>query len=128
MALAEVMRRHPTELRADLQRFFGVDIDRAMAGEHSAGHVAALVACLPSDSSTLRAENPDAAWTLESVLLAVIHNDLSALMWGMSDPKRRGPKPKRVGPSWMTAEEKRSLDTRVLSIDELMEELRKPRR
>lgn len=126
--LAEAARNHPAELRADLQRHYGIDLDHAMAGEHSAGHVAALVACLPSDSAIFRAENPDAAWTLEHVLLAALHNDLTGLMWGMSDPKKRGKKPKPIGPSWMTKEETRKLDARVLRIDELMEELNKPRR
>jgi len=122
------MQKHPVELRADLQMYYNVDIDRAMAGEHSAGHVAALTACLPSDSAIMRAENPDAVWTLETVLLATVHNDIAALMWGMGDPKKRGARPRRIGPSWLTEADVRKLDARVLTIDELMEELNKPRR
>ena len=115
-------------MRADLQRYYGVDLDKAMAGEHSAAHIAALVKCLPSDAAMLRAENADAAWTLETVLLATLHNDLSMLMWGMSDTRKRGPKPKRIGPSWMTKDSTRKMAARTLEISELMKELQKPRR
>ena len=123
-----MVRKHPTELRADLQRYYGVDLDRAQAGEHTAGHVAALAVCMPSDSAVMRAENQDAVWTLDSVLLAVLHNDLTALMWGMSDPVKRGAKPPRIGPSWLVEADAKKLDARVLSIDELIKELNKPRR
>ena len=122
------MAKHPDALRADLQRFYGVDIDRAMKGDHTAGHIAALAANLPNDACVHVAENPDSAWTLELILLADVRNHLSALIWGMSDSKKRGSPPKRIGPSWMRGDAKRKLDARTLSIDELMKELSKPRR
>jgi len=122
------MQEHPDQLRADLQRHYGIDLDHAMAGEHTAAHIGALVACLPSDASLFRVDNPDAAWTLETVLLAVIHNDISSLIYGMSDPRKRGHKPKPIGPSWLTAKAVRKLEARTLTIDELMAELSKPRR
>lgn len=68
----------------------------------------------------------DAEWTLETTVLADIRNNLVMLMWGMSDPKKRGQKPKRIGPSWMTRVA-RTLEARVLTITELMNELSKPR-
>lgn len=83
---------------------------------------------MPSDCRIMRAESPDAAWTLRDTLLAAIANALHGLMWGMSDPKRRGPKPKPIGPSWMSRGRVRSLPARLLPIDELMAELSKPRR
>ena len=67
-----------------------------------------------------------AEWTLETTVLADIRNNLVMLMYGMSDPKKRGQKPKRIGPSWMTRVA-RTLEARVLSINELMQELSKPR-
>ena len=122
------MQEHPDQLRADLQRHYGIDLDHAMAGEHTAAHIGALVACLPSDAAVFKAKNPDAAWTLETVLLAVIHNDISSLIYGMSDPRKRGHKPKPIGPSWLTKGAVRTLEARALPIDELMAELSKPRR
>jgi len=125
--LAVAWKLHPCELRADLQRHYSIDIDHARAGGHSAEHIAALVHCLPSDALIFRAENPDVAWTNELCVLAEIRNLLANLIWGMADPKKRGAKPRPIGPSWMTRENMRSLESRVLSIDELMAELSKPR-
>lgn len=112
-------------LRADLQRFYGIDLDAAMRGEHSAAHVAALVAYLPSDCALRRKDDPDAAWTLRDILLASILNSLNMLIYGMGDKKHRGRKPSLVGPDYMT---KKKLPSRVMSVDELMRELSKPRR
>lgn len=125
--LAAAVERHPDELRADLQRCYGIDLDHAMAGAHTAAHVASLTACLPTDSLLFAAENPDAAWSREAILLAETRNALRDLIWGMSDPRKRGPRPKPVGPSWMTRAGMTSLPAQVLSVDELMEELAKPR-
>jgi hypothetical protein len=126
--LAGALDENPDCLRADLQRYYGIDLDRAMAGAHTAAHVAALVACLPSDAALFRAGNPDAVWTLEATLLAVLHNDLAGLMWGLSDKRKRGARPKPIGPSWLTGRGSRKLPARVLTADELMAELSKPRR
>ena len=122
------MRKHPDQLRADLQKTYSIDLDHAMTGEHTAAHIGALVSCLPSDSSMFRAESDDAAWTLETTLLAILHNDIAGLIWGMGDARKRGPKPKPIGPSWMTKPRMRTLESRVMTVDELMEELNKPRR
>ena len=126
--LAAAMRLHDDELRADLQRVYGIDLDHAMAGMHTAGHVASLVTCLPSDSMLAQAVDPDAEWTLEACLLADVSNLLAGLIWGMGDPRRRGRPRKPIGPSWMTKGSDRALDARVLDIEDLMRELGKPRR
>ena len=128
MMLAAAIRLHEDEVRADLQRVYGIDLDHARAGKHTARHIAALVSCLPSDSMIAKADNPDAVWTLETCVLADIDNLLTGLIWGMSDPKRRGRQRNPIGPSWMTKGNERTLDARVLSIDELMAELEKPRK
>ena len=70
------MRRdHPTELRADLQRYYGLNVD-AMGRDFTANHAAACAACLPMGSATLAAYEPALRWTwtehklheLESIL------------------------------------------------------------
>lgn len=113
-------------MRADLQRYYGIDLDDAMAGAHSAGHVAALIAHLPSDASIYRIDDKDAVWTLEDSMLALIYNLLQATVYAMGDPRKRGPEPDMVGPSWMSG--KRKAHARAMTIDKLMEELAKPRR
>lgn len=123
------MALHEDELRADLQEFYGIDLDRAMSGEHSAVQVAACVKCLPQRSRLSVLGNRDNAWGLTETLLAYLSNSLNALIYGMSDKRRRGRKPELVGPSWMTGSgNRRSLPARVMSINQLMEELSKPRR
>ena len=127
MALASVIAESEAPLRADLQQYFGIDLDRAMGGEHSAVHIALLVTQLPQESRLVHTVNKDAQWTLPNVLMAVLINNFRMFVYGMSDPKRRGAKPELIGPSWMT-ENKRTLPARVLPIDKLLEELSKPRR
>lgn len=120
------MAESEAPLRADLQQYFGIDLDRAMSGEHSAEHIALLVTQLPQESRLVHSVNKDAQWTLPNVLMAVLINNFRMFVYGMSDPKRRGAKPELIGPSWMT-ERKRTLPARVLPIDKLLEELNKPR-
>lgn len=128
MMLAAAWNENQCELRADLQRYYGIDIDHAMRGEHTAAHVAALVKCLPTDCMLFAARDVDASWSREQIILAEVRNILNDLAWGMSDPKKRGKRPERIGPSWMTRGNMRTLESRVLTIDELVAELNKPRR
>lgn len=123
-----MLDKHPSELRADLQRYYSIDLDQARAGAHTAAHVAALAACLPTGGAVHRAiKGQDAEWTLEAVMLANIYNLFAAYVYGMSDPRKRGARPKIIGPSWMM-DNTRTLEARVLSIADLMAELNKPRR
>ena len=126
--LAALMAEQADALRADLQQHYGVDIDHAMEGGHTAEHVAALAVQLPSDARIRVAYDKDAMWTLEHVLLASLLNNLRGLIWMLGDKRKRGPEPQPVGPSWMTKGKMRTLESRVLTIDKLMEELSKPRR
>lgn len=111
-------------LRADLQRYYGIDLDAAMRGAHSAAHIAALVAYLPSDCNLRRLNDKDAAWTLRDILLASILNSLNMLIYGLSGKKGRGKKPQMVGPSYIT---KNKLPARSMTVEELLAELNKPR-
>ena len=127
MALASVIADNESMLRADLQQYFGIDLDRAMDGEHSANHIAQLIECLPQESRLSHSVNKDTQWSLTDVLLAVLINNFRMFVYGMSDPKKRGQKPELIGPSWMTTH-KKTLPARVLPINELLAELNKPRR
>lgn len=60
--------RYRTELRADLQRFFHLDIDRVGA-DFSIWQAAACVACLPMGSSLLQAIDPKLQYTTTDFLL-----------------------------------------------------------
>ena len=128
MMLAALVDNYQDELRADLQRIYGIDLDHAMAGAHSAGHVAALAANLPLDARVYAAQNTDATWTRQEILLAETRNAINRVIYMFADPKKRGKPPEPVGPSWMTRGRTRTLDARVMGIEELMEELNKPRR
>jgi hypothetical protein len=90
--------------------------------------VAALVHCLPSTSRLGIIQDADNAWTLDGIMLAAIFNSFQAWQWSQADKKRRGPMPGRVGPSWMRNPGGRKLDAQVMTITQLMRELRKERR
>lgn len=123
------MAVHEDELRADLQQYYGVDIDRAMAGEHSAQHVSALVTQLPSDARLRHVDDDDREWDLDRTLLAALLNCFNALLYGMSDKRKRGRRPQLVGPSYMTGDrDGRKLDAQVMTVDELNEILSMARR
>lgn len=118
---------HEDELRADLQETYGIDLDHAMGGNHTAAHIAALVVQLPSNARLRVKEDTDALWTLSDVIAVNTLNALRMFMWGMSDPKKRGNQPDLIGPEWLKKRGMRSLPARVLSVDELMEVLAMPR-
>ncbi len=119
---------HEDELRADLQETYGIDIDRAIAGEHTARHIAALVVQLPPNARCRVAANKDNVWTLSDVVNVSTLNALRAFMWSFGDPKKRGQMPQVIGPKWMVDANKRTLPARALPVDELMEVLSRPRR
>ena len=126
--LAAEYNIHEAALRADLQQYYSIDIDRAMRGEHTAHHIACLVMQLPSDARIRTAENEDSMWTLNDVLTACLLNSLNGLIYGMSDKRKRGRKPELVGPSWMKGDtRKRSLPARIMPVSELMQILEMPR-
>lgn len=126
--LAAEYRVHESSLRADLQQYYGIDIDHAINGEHTPHHIACLVMELPHDARIRTAENEDCVWTLNDVLTASLLNSLNGLIYGMSDRKKRGRKPELVGPSWFKSNErKRSLPARSMPINELVEILNQPR-
>ena len=66
-------------------------------------------------------------WTADRTLLAALVNSLNLLMWAMSDKSKRGPRPDRVGPSYMRGRMRR-LEAQSMPISELMEILSRERR
>ncbi len=127
-ALVSEYLEHEDELRADLQETYGIDLDRAMSGEHTARHIAALTVQLPPNARVRVCTDKDAVWTLSDVINVSILNNFRMYMWAMGDPKKRGNPPEIIGASWMKKANTRSLPARVLSVDKLLEELNKPRR
>ncbi len=116
------MAEREDELRADLQEVYGVDLDAAMGGAHTARHVAALVSQLPPTSRLACAADPDNGWTTEAVMLAAIFNSLQSWQWAQADRRRRGARPERVGPSWMRQDgASRKVDAQVMTVAQLME-------
>ena len=126
--LAYLFANEESRLRADLQRYFHIDLDHAMRGHHSAHHIACLVEGLPHDARIFVGSDEDAAWGMADVLLASILNTLNGLVWGMGDPRKRGKRPDLVGPKRLTEKGKRSLPARAMDVDSLIEILSKPRR
>lgn len=126
MALAACLNKHETALRADLQQTYGINLDDALNGTCSVVHLAALVEGLPPDARIRVIENDDAAWTLEKILLADIRNHLAMILWALGGGKNR-PKPALIGASWMRSDGTQKLEAQVMTIDELMAELAKPR-
>lgn len=72
--LAECLREHPVELRADLQRHFGLNLDD-MGRTFSAFHAAACLACMPRGSLLAKIDQRT-EWTITDVLL---HNVVDVL-------------------------------------------------
>ena len=65
------MRDYPSELRADFQQTYGLNLD-GMGEEYSYIHAADLAAQLPSNSRTFVAIDPKNLWTLDARILALI--------------------------------------------------------
>jgi len=108
------MDAYPQELECDLQRYYGIDLERR---GHTPSHVALMAENLPKGALTVAAIDPDGAWTEEMCLLAEIRNLLCDLIWGMAEKRHRGARPQRIGPSWMSGRKK--LDSAAVTVDEL---------
>lgn len=105
-----------------MQRYYGIDLDKAISGEHTPNHIAELIRFLPQDSNISKAYNADADWTIERTLLAMLVNSFNLFMWGISDKSKRGTQPERIGPSYMRLKN-RKIDAQVMPADELLKKL-----
>lgn len=113
-------------MRADLQQYYGINLDDALDGACSIVHLAALVENLPQTARIFAASREDESWTLEAILLADARNHLALILWALGGGKNK-PKPQLIGPSWMRKDNTRKLDAQVMTVEELMTELAKPR-
>lgn len=126
MLLAQLICERPDELRADLMETYGIDLDEAMEGAHSAPFVASLAMQLPQDCRWRVSYDGDMWWTGDRMLLAALANALNGLIWGLSDKRKRGMPPRQVGPSWAT-DRGRKAPAMAMDRDRLVELLSRPR-
>lgn len=107
---------------------YGVCLDEAMEGRYSPDFVASIVAQMPEDCRWRVAEDQDALWNMDRVLLALLVNQIQGYIWANADKKRRGPRPKPLGPKWLVeADNTRKLPAMPMSREMLLAELAKPR-
>lgn len=98
MALAAVEESNPDELRADMQQYYGLNID-GMGRDYSHAHAAVLMAQLPQSSRLARLSDPENEWSDETHFLSLIEYDLRVLAWQRSKDGQRGtnkPKPNKT--------------------------------
>lgn len=98
-----------------------------MGGEHTAEHIAALTVQLPAGARIRVCESADERWTSELTLLALLANQLNALLY-MFGAKKGEKRPALIGPSWMTNANSGKVQAQVMTIDQLRAELARPRR
>lgn len=106
---------------------YGVCLDEAMEGRYTAPFVASLAMQLPQSCRWRVSYEPDAWWTGDRVLMASVLNALNSLIWGMGDKKKRGRRPRLIGPKWAT-QKGRSVPALVMGKEKLLELLSRPRR
>ena len=94
MTLARLLNERPGELRADFQRFYGLNLD-GMGVDYSMLHAADLAAHLPAESATIRAEAPELEWTTAEYMLASIEFSLRVLRWQNTEDGQKGIKKPR---------------------------------
>lgn len=86
----------PDELRADLQQYYGLNID-GMGKGYSHAHAAALVAQLPAQSRVKTHYNPDSEWGEVEKMLASIDYTLRLIAWSKTkDAQHRRNEPQPV--------------------------------
>lgn len=105
---------------------YGICLDEAMRGRYEAPFVASLAMQLPQDARWRVSYEPDAWWTGDRMLQAALVNALNGLIWGMGDRKKRGARPKPVGPTW-AIDRGRSVPATTMSKERLLELLALPR-
>lgn len=54
---------------------------------------------MPEDCRWRIAEDQDALWNMDRVLIALLVNQMQGYIWANADKKKRGPKPKPIGPN-----------------------------
>lgn len=104
---------------------YGICLDEAMKGCYPAPFVASLAEQLPPSCRWRVSYDPDAWWDGDRQLAAALVNGVRGLIWGLSDPKRRGPMPRVIGPTWADSSRRRGVS---MPADKLMRLLTRSRR
>ena len=86
---------HRDELLADFQQYYHLPLPLA-DDEIDVERASILAAQLPHDSRTRRAIDPAREWSVEAHFLRLVEYEMRMLLWGMSDPKKRGEKPQPI--------------------------------
>lgn len=73
--LAYAIAEHPAETRADLQRYYGLNLDR-LGRDFGSFHAGACLACLPPGSALMARIDEATSWTATDHILWVIYQAL----------------------------------------------------
>ncbi len=126
MTLAAALVDHPDELRADFQRFYGIDIDD-IGRSLRVTRAASLLAGLPAYASVRIAENPKLASYDPQSLMVNMTCFLDFIAWSKTkDASRKNAKwrPRFDG----NGGRQRDPETLGMSVEQLEDMLSKPRR
>lgn len=102
-----MLASHEDALRADFQRFYGLNLD-GMGSAYSYRHAAALCANLPGDSAVYRAEGD--GWTETQQLLASIGRGIDTIWWQRTEA---GSKPNATAPDYYVSPKKSRENARI---------------
>ena len=105
-----MLASHEDALRADFQRFYGLNLDD-MGDAYSFRHAAALCANLPDDSAVFRAEGD--GWTGTQQLLASIGRGIDVIWWQRTEA---GQKPNATSPNYYISPHERQKRARAKAV------------
>lgn len=121
-----MLDRAPDRLRADLQRFYGLDLDE-LGHSIRCRRMADLAANLPPEARVWQAIDPRAEWTDREYLLAAIADNTGFLAWSRTkEAERRNAKWR--GRITRPGERQTQPDSASMDVDELAALLSEPRR
>ena len=95
---ARIHKRYALELRADLQQFYGLNID-GLGKDFRISHAVDLTVMLPANARIRTAAEPATVWGWNEYLLADISYSLRWLVWSKTkDGSKNRNHPKRILP------------------------------
>lgn len=120
-----MLRAAPDALRADMQRFYGLDLDQLGDGLR-VRRAADLAANLPQDAAIWRRLDPRLEWDTSTMLLAQAVDSLDFLAWTRTrDSQRKGARWRgRLPRPWDT---RNTAKTQGMTLDETDRFLSMPR-
>lgn len=119
------MRDHPCELRADFQQYYNLDSD-GIGGRIRCLRAADLAAMLPQGSRCALAMSPQAAWSNEAVVMAMVDFRLQQILYSLAGGKAKdGSKLPKPDCLYKPGTNEREADG--MTVDEMREFLSRPR-